>query len=211
MAADLTLYWSTRSPFVRKVMVAAHELGLAERIRTVPTLVAITAPNLTHLAMNPLGRIPTLVLADGTTLYDSLAIIEYLNELAGGSLLPPGGRARLQALRWHALGNGLLEVLMLWNSERQRNPPPVAPHPAALEGFQAKTQATLDLLERESAALAATPFGIGQIAVGCALGYLDFRFAPLGWRTGRPGLAAWGEGFDARPSAIATKPFDERA
>jgi glutathione S-transferase len=186
--------------------VAAHELGLAERIRTVPTLVAMTAPNLPHLAVNPLGRIPTLVLADGTALYDSLPIIEYLNELAAGSLLPASGPARVQALRWHALGTGLLEVLVLWNSERNRQ----APHPAALEGFDAKTRATLDLLERESAALTSAPFGIGQIAVGCSLGYLDFRFAPLAWRETRPGLTAWAEGFNARPSAVVTRPFDER-
>ena len=203
---DLTLYWSTRSPFVRKVMVAAHELGVAARIKTVPTLVAVTAPNIEHLAVNPLGRIPTLVLADGTALYDSQPIIEYLNEYARGWLVPPNGPARLRAMRWHALGTGLLDVLVAWNSERNR----AAPHHLAMAGFEAKTKATLDLMEREAAALGTAQFGIGHIAVGCALGYLDFRFQPLGWREGRPRLAAWAESFDARPSAMATKPFDDR-
>lgn len=206
MAADLTLYWSTRSPFVRKVMVAAHELGVQDRIRTVPTLVAATAPNMEHLAVNPLGRIPTLVLPDGTALYDSQPIIEYLNEGARGFLVPPGGAARMQAMRWHALGTGLLEVLVAWHGERNR----AAPHHVAIGGYEAKTRATLDLLERESGNIAVAPFGIGHIALGCALGYLDFRFDALGWREGRPGLAAWGAAFDARPSAKATKPFDER-
>ncbi len=202
----LTLYWSTRSPFVRKVMVAAHELGVAERLHTVPTLVAMTAPNMPHLAVNPLGRIPTLVLADGTAIYDSQPIIEYLNEYARGWLVPPNGQARLHALRWHALGTGLLDVLVLWHGERGRT----YPHHVAIAGFEAKARATLDLLERECPALEMAQFGIGHIAVGCALGYLDFRFGPLNWREGRPRLAAWGASFDARPSAVATKPFDER-
>ena len=203
---DLTLYWSSRSPFVRKVMVAAHELGMAARIRTVPTLVSMVAPNLLHLAVNPLGRIPTLVLEDGTPVYDSQPIIEYLNEFARGWLVPASGPARLHAMRWHALGTGLLDVLVLWHSERSR----AAPHEAAIGGFEAKTHATLDLLERESPALGAAAFGIGHIALGCALGYLDFRFAPLNWREGRPRLAAWEATFAARPSAIATQPFDDR-
>ena len=204
--ADLILYASTRSPFVRKVMVAAHELGVAARIRQVPTLVAATAPNMDHLAVNPLGRIPTLVLADGTTLYESQAIIEYLNEYARGWLVPPNGAPRLQAMRWHALGTGLLDVLVAWNSERNRS----FSHQVAMAGFEAKTKATLDLLERESGRLRGTDFNIGHIAVGCALGYLDFRFQPQHWREGRPGLTAFAAEFDARPSAIATKPFDDR-
>ena len=206
MNADLTLYWSSRSPFVRKVMVAAHELGMVHRIRTVPTLVSMTAPNMEHLAVNPLGRIPTLVLPDGSTIYDSLPIIEYLNEGARGWLVPPNGPARVRALRWHALGTGLLEVLVFWLGERNR----AAPHHVAMAGFEAKAKATLDLLEREAHGIAATQFGIGHIALGCALSYTDFRFGALQWRNGRPRLAAWGEVFDARASAQATKPVDER-
>jgi glutathione S-transferase len=204
--ADLILYWSTRSPFVRKVMVAAHELGVAARIRQVPTLVAATAPNMDHLAVNPLGRIPTMVLADGTVLYESQAIIEYLNEYARGWLVPPGGLPRVQAMRWHGLGTGLLDVLVAWNSERNRS----FSHQVAMAGFEAKTRATLDLLERESGRLRGTDFNIGHIAVGCALGYLDFRFQQLKWREGRPGLAALAAELDARPSFQATKPFDDR-
>ena len=204
MSADLTLFWSSRSPFVRKVMVAAHELGLAERIRTIPTLVATTAPNISHLTINPLGRIPTLVLPNGTALFDSLAIIEYLNEMSRGFLVPPAGPQRLQAMRLHALGTGLLEVLVAWHGERNRP----HPHQVAIGGFEAKTAATLDLLERESSGIVLAQYNVGHIALGCALGYLDFRFAALGWRQGRNSLAAWHAGWEQRPAAKATAPHD---
>ena len=200
--ADLILYWSTRSPFVRKVMVAAHELGVAARIRQVPTLVAATAPNMEHLAVNPLGRIPTMVLADGTVLYESQAIIEYLNEYARGWLVPPNGMPRIQAMRWHGLGTGLLDVLVAWNSERNRS----FSHQVAMAGYEAKTRATLDLLERESGRLRGTDFNIGHIAVGCALGYLDFRFAHIDWRTRHPNLAKLYEKLAQRASFADTLP-----
>jgi glutathione S-transferase len=206
MAADLILHWSSRSPFVRKVMVAAHELGLAHRIKCVPTTVSATAPNLEHLAVNPLGRIPCLVLPGGLTLFESQPIIEYLNEGARGMLVPPAGPQRLHAMRWHALGTGLLEVLVAWHGERARP----SPHHVAMAGYEAKTRATLDLLEREAGAIRGASFAIGHIALGCLLGYLDFRFGALQWREGRPWLAAWGAEFDARASARETKPHDDR-
>ena len=117
----MTLHWSPRSPFVRKVMVAAHELGLADRIATVRTVVAMANVNRALLAENPLGKIPTLVLEDGTILYDSQVIIEYLDSLVGGGrLVPASGPARWLELRRHALANGLLEQLILWRSERDK-------------------------------------------------------------------------------------------
>ena len=203
----MRLHWSSRSPFVRKVMVAAHELGLADRIELIPTEVALGRTDAGVLARNPLGRIPTLVLADGSALYDSAVICEYLDGLhaAGPRLFPPEpGPARIAALRRHALGSGFCEMLVLWRSERLR----AAPGPANLEGFALKARITLAALEREAPALAAEPFGIGQVAVGCALSYLDFRFGELGWRAEHPALAAWHEGFRARPSVRATEHAD---
>ena len=87
------LHWSPRSPFVRKVMIAAHELGVADRLETVRTVVAMSEPNLELLADNPLGKIPTLVLDDGTALYDSLTICEYLDSLGRAAPVPAGCRA----------------------------------------------------------------------------------------------------------------------
>src|SRR4051812_33779817 len=91
----MRLHWSPRSPFVRKVMVAAHELGLADRIEHVRTVVRMVQPNPDLLPYNPLSKIPTLVLADGTILTDSVVICEYLDALAGGGILfPPAGPER---------------------------------------------------------------------------------------------------------------------
>ena len=107
--ARMKLHWSPRSPFVRKVMVAAHELGLADRIDRVRTVVRMIQPNADLLPDNPLSKIPTLVLADGTVLFDSVVICEYLDALAGGgTLFPPSGPERWTALARHALANGLL-------------------------------------------------------------------------------------------------------
>lgn len=206
-AARMKLHWSPRSPFVRKVMVAAHELGLADRIDRVRTVVSMPKPNADLLPDNPLSKIPTLVLADGTALFDSLVICEYFDTLAGGVLFPPPGPERWTALSRHALGNGLLDALILWRYERER--PDGARLPELLDSFALKTRATLDRFERDAPDLAAARFGIGHIAVGCCLSYLDFRFGDLGWRDGRPALAAWHEGFRARPSARATEAVDD--
>lgn len=201
----MKLHWSPRSPYVRKVMVCAHELGLADRLTPVRSVAAMAKPNAAIMVDNPLSKIPTLVLDDGRTLFDSAVICEYLDALAGGGrLFPPGGDARWQQLRWHALGDGLLDALILWRNERER----AAPLPALLEAFDVKARATLQRLDDEAAALAAAPFGIGQVAAGCALGYLDYRFADFGWRTLAPRLAALAAVWDQRPSFAATVPFE---
>ena len=111
----MKLHWSPRSPFVRKVMICAHELDLAGRIDKVRTMVRMTEPNAALLADNPLSKIPTLVLDDGTTIFDSLTICEYLDHLAGGGkLFPRDPNSRFLALTRHALANGLLDMLILW-------------------------------------------------------------------------------------------------
>lgn len=201
----MRLYWSSRSPFVRKVMVVAHEAGLADRIERVPTVVALTAPGLDLLPTNPLGKIPTLVLEDGTALYDSVVICEYLDGLSGSPrLFPAAGPARIEALRRHALGNGFLDFLLLQRTEMGRE----TPDRRILDGFAAKQAAVLARLEAEAPALDAAPFGIGQVGIGCALSYLDFRWPHAGWRATHPALAAWHEGFRARPSVRATEHVD---
>jgi glutathione S-transferase len=202
--ATLRLHWSPRSPFVRKVMIAAHELDLVGRIEKVRTVVAMRQPNVELLSDKPLGKIPTLLLADGTVLFDSLTICEYLDDLAGGGrLFPAPGPARWKALTRHALGTGLLDLLVLWRNERDK--PAERQTPEWVAAFSLKTRTALDRLEAEAASLGETPFGIGEIAIGCMLSYLDFRFANLSWRNGRAALAAWHESFAARPSARATE------
>lgn len=203
MTSKMKLHWSPKSPYVRKVMVCAHELGLLPQIERVRSVAAMLRPNPAIMADNPLSKIPTLVLPDGRTLFDSPVICEYLDALAGGGrLFPPAGDERWQALRWQALGDGLLDALILWRNERERE----LPLAALLEAFEQKTRATLALLEHESSALAVAPWGIGQITMACALGYLDFRFGDLGWRALAPRLAGWEAGVSAREAFRTTRP-----
>lgn len=200
----MKLHWSPKSPFVRKVVVCAHELGLHDRIECVRTVAALRVPNPVLMADNPLSKIPTLVLPDGRTLMDSAVICEYLDAMAGGGLFPAPGPARWTALRWQALADGLLDLLLLWRNERERT----HAEPAVLEAYARKAEATLALLERECGQLAREPLTIGQLALGCALGYLDYRFADYGWRQRAPALARWHAVLMARPAFVRTEPVE---
>jgi glutathione S-transferase len=204
MAGKLTLHWSPKSPYVRKVMVCAHELGLVDRLELVRSVAAMLKPNPAIMAANPLSKIPTLVREDGSTLFDSVVICEYLNDLAHGPLFPEQGEARWRALRWHAFGDGLLDALILWRNERER----AVPLQQLLDAFDTKVRASLRLLDTEAEALAGAPFSIGTLTVACALGYADYRFDGLGWRTIAPRLATWHAEMMERPSFQATEPVD---
>jgi glutathione S-transferase len=202
----MKLHWSPRSPFVRKVMIVAHELGLVDHIACVRTVAATTKPHLGLMADNPLSKIPTLVLDDGTVLYDSPVVCEYLDGLhAGPKLYPAEPKERMTALRRQALGDGFLDFLLLLRNERER----AQPSDVHLSAYTTKKQAVLGALDREADALAASPFSIGHIAVGCSLSYLDFRFADENWRKDHPRAAAWHADFAARPSVRATEPIDD--
>ena len=200
----LTLHWSPKSPYVRKVMVCAHELGVVADLNLVRSVAAMRQPNAGLMRVNPLSKIPTLVLDDGTTLFDSVVICEYLDERAGGTLFPRETAARWQALRWHALGDGLLDALILWRNERERDDAAQV----LLDAFDTKTEACLRLLEDEAGALASAPLSIGTITIGCALGYLDYRFDAFAWRARAPRLATWFALLMRRPSFQATEPVD---
>jgi glutathione S-transferase len=199
---SMVLHWSPRSPFVRKVMVFAHETGLADRITTVRTVVAMTNPNRDLLPENPIGKIPTLRLEDGSVLYDSGVICEYLDTLHGGPrLIPTEGPARWVELRRHALATGLLDILILWRNERDK----AQPSQVLFDAFELKTRATLAALERE---IDEVPMGLARITLGILGSYLDFRFTDLDWRQGHPRLAAFHAEFEQRPSMRATQVVD---
>jgi glutathione S-transferase len=202
----MKLHWSPRSPFVRKVMIVAHERGLSGRIACVRTVAAMTKPHAELMQDNPLSKIPTLVLDDGTVIYDSPVICEYLDALDGPPrLFPIEAKARLVALRRQALGDGFLDMMVMLRNERERTQPSDL-HQASTA---ARKAAVLKSLDTEAEALAATPFGIGHIAIGCALCYLDFRFADEDWRKDHRGIANWHATFAARPSVRATEPVDD--
>jgi len=202
--ALMTLLWSSRSPFVRKVMVAAHETHLAQSLQLQRVVVSANKPNPEVMAANPLNKIPTLLLPDGSALYDSRVICEFFDSLGNGpALIPPDASSRWSALRLAALGDGLMEVIVLRLGEQNRE----SPSPTHLHSFKLKITTALDQLEIGAGDLEGR-LHIGQIAVACALAHLDFRFAADGWRSGRPRLAAWYDAFAARASMRATEYVD---
>ena len=208
----MKLHWSPRSPFVRKVMVVLHETGLVSDVALMRNPVSMDRPNDRVMEDNPLGKIPTLVLADGRVLFDSRVICEYLDGLHDGPrLFPVEEAARIRALVRQALADGLLDTVVLWrvwHGERDRDPfDPTDPVQAA---FARKVTAGLDSLEDQVSSAGADTADIGDVAVACALSYLDFRWAVLGWRTGRDRLAEWHRGFEARPSMVATRIADDQ-
>lgn len=204
MGVTMKLHWSPKSPFVRKVMITAHELNLLHKIELVRSIAAMLKPNERLMQDNPLSKIPTLVLDTGFALFDSVVICEYLNDLAGGPLFPAEGQDKWQALSWHALGDGMLDAAILWRNEREKE----AALPVLLAAFELKMHAALKQLDDEAQALAETPISIGHITIGCALGYLDYRFESLGWRGIAPRLASWFEELATRPSFKSTEPID---
>ncbi len=204
----MKLHWSPRSPYVRKVMVVLHETGLAGRVETMRSVVAVTQPNPSVQRDNPLSKIPTLILDDGAALYDSRVICEYLDTLHDGpKLCPQTGTERWTVLRRQALADGLLDLLLVWRQELSR---PVEQQSAAhLAAYDNKVTAALDLLEKETGWLQTSAFSIAHVAVGCTLSYIDFRFPQLSWKAGRAALKAWHAGFETRPAVKATAIEDD--
>ena len=206
----MQLLWSPRSPFVRKVMIVLHETGLTPRVETIRAVASMAKVNPQILQHNPLGKIPALLTSEHGAIYDSPVICEYLDGLHNGTrLFPADATSRILALRRQALGDGLIDLMLLMRNEASR--PDGVPSPTYLAGFEQKLAAGLDALEAEAPNLDKSAFGIGHIAIGCALGYLDFRFSDRDWRSAHPSLAAWYEGFAARASSLATLPGDGAA
>jgi glutathione S-transferase len=191
-------------------MIVLHETGLLARVECVRSVVAFSAaPNETVLKDNPLGKIPTLVLDDGTALFDSRVICEYLDSLHDGEkLFPSEGAARFRQLRWLAFADGLTDLLLLSRIERMR---PDGPYDVHVNAFEVKMRASFAALEKEAGALAESPFGIGQIAMVCALGQMDLRFRGSNWEAAHPALYGWYRKMQARPSVEATMIKDDSA
>jgi len=203
----MKLRYSLTSPFVRKVMVVALETGLDSRIEKIPTSVAPIKPNPEVQKENPLVKLPSLVTDDGQPLFDSRVICEYLDSLHGGAkLFPPAGPARWAALRQQALGDGILDAAVNNRYETFLRPKDKL-WPEWSEGQLRKVRAGLAALDGKVAGGAlGGALTIGQITVGCALGYLDFRYPDEGWRARHPALAKWYEDFSKRKSMAATVP-----
>jgi glutathione S-transferase len=201
----MKLNYSPTSPYVRKVLVSAMELGLAGRIERVDSNPWDEADALPRT--NPLGKVPALTTDDGQVLFDSLVICDYLDGLLPApSLIPREAAARTAVLRLHAAADGILDAAVLRLIENARRPE--AYRWAEWDARQKdKIERALDLLESEAEALEG-PLTLVPITLGCALGYLDFRFPAEDWRAGHPKLAAWYRDFGARPSMRDTAPPD---
>ena len=206
----MRLRYSPTSPFVRKVMVVAFENGLADLIEQVPTSVEPTKPNEDMARENPLVKVPSLTTDDGLVLYDSPVICEYLDTLhTGPKLFPAAGTPRWIALRQQALGDGILEAAILGRYEAVR--PPQHQWPDWIDAQMRKVRGALAALELEveDGTLGQAESGvpdIGQIAIGCALGYLDFRYRSENWQSRWRRLANWYGAFADRKSMRLTAP-----
>lgn len=200
----MKLYHAPASPFVRKCLVTAIELGLEDRVERVPVATSPVEPDPQLDAVNPMRKIPALVTDEGEPLYDSSVICDYLDTLAGHRLIPAEGAARWTVKRQEALADGLMDAAILRRYEIA-----VRPEEKQWQGWLAgqkrKVDGALDQMEREAAGLG-DAVTLGTIAFGCALGYLDFRWADDEWRKGRDALARWYETFAARPAMRATVP-----
>lgn len=198
----MELLGSPASPFVRKVCVLIAEAGIAD----VPFVQVASSPlgGEDRLnAANPLGKIPALTRPDGPTLYDSRVITRFLDVHAKAGLYPD---ARLwDVLTLEATADGIMDAAVNLTYEKRFRPAEMQFAPW-MDGQWAKIARALDALERQWLSHLNGPLDMGQIAVGCALGYLDFRHDDRGWRNGRDGLAMWYADFAARPAMLATKP-----
>ncbi|MBF9233846.1 glutathione S-transferase family protein [Microvirga alba] len=200
----MKLYSSDRSPFVRKVLVCAHEVGLIDDIERVPKVVSFLQTDEEVGSHNPLGQLPTLVLDDGTSLYDSGVICDYLSQLNVATLLVPiHPDARLEMARRQAEADGLLANFMRWYGERRRADHPLSPQYVAI--CRGKLQRVADAWNNAAPSWHGRRLDIGFIAIGCALSYADFRFSAENWRSERQELATWYEQLCRRPSFQATE------
>jgi glutathione S-transferase len=204
----MKLIGSTSSPYVRKVRIVMAEKKLDYAFVTEDVWAAST----TIGQSNPLGKVPCLIMEGGEALFDSRVIVEYLDALSPvGKLIPNTGRARAEVKTWEALADGVLDALILarleatWagrkNHERSQ---------AWIDRQMAKTDASLEAM---SIGLADRNFcsdihlTLSDISVGCALAYLDFRFAHIDWRARHANLAKLYEKLSQRPSFVDTVPF----
>ena len=197
----MRIHTTITSAYARKVWVVATETGLIDRIERIAT-----NPHFDEYLRddNPLCRVPALVMEDGEVLFDSPVICEYLDSLHHGpKLFPASGPERWRALRLQAIGDGILDANVSRRNEVIR--PAHEQSPGWIARQIKGVYAAYDWLEQRMDQLRDGPLTIGQIAVGCALGYSDVRFQTDDWRDRFPELAAWHERFEERPSMQSTR------
>ncbi len=201
----MQLFFSPNSPYARKARIIVRELNLTSRVQEV----AVTLPADAKLrAVNPLGKIPALLLDDKSVIYDSPVICEYLDQLGGGKFFPRAtlfkdAQGRWRALTLQALGDGLADAVVRRTQELRL--PAEKQNPEVIQRQTAAIEAAFAVADRAAAKFPEAPT-IGEIAIACAIGYLDLRSPQDGWRDRYPQLARWLETFSRFPSVQATKP-----
>lgn len=200
----MKLYYSATSPYVRKVMALAIETGQRDALHLIETTLSPVSPNAALNADNPIGKVPALVLGDGSALYDSPVICEYLDTLHAGPRWFPDGPERWDALRRQALADGILDAAVISRYEAALRPEALR-WEDWLSGQRQKITRALQQLE-QTCGQWGERLDIGTLTIACALGYLDFRFAAMDWRSECPQLSAWFAAFSQRPSIADTVP-----
>ncbi len=201
----MKLIGALTSPYVRKTRIVMAEKKLDYQFVLEDVWSADEI-----LKFNPLGKVPCLVLEGGEAIFDSRVIVEYLDTRSPVSrLIPEAGRERTEVRTWEALADGLLDAAILARLEATWAPRGELRSPAWIERQMVKINASLKAM---STGLADKPWcsgihiSLADIAVGCALGYLDFRFPQIAWRETHPNLAKLAEKLNARPSFVDTRP-----
>ena len=203
----MQIYFSPFSPYVRKCLVTAHELGLNDRVRLLPSNANPVTRDREIIAKNPLGKVPTFITDDGLVLYDSRVICEYIDSLGSAGIFPPAGPARWKALTRQSMGDGLLDAALLARYELTARPTEMQ-WPVWRQALLTKVTACLGTIEAIAPELATAGPTIGEVAIGCGLGYLDFRFPELDWRASHPAATRWYAGFAQLPAMQATLPHE---
>ncbi len=193
----MKLFSAPASPFARKVLTCAIARGIDGQITVEP----VSGETASLVAVNPLGKLPCLVTDDGLALFDSRVICEFLDTVGNVFPMFTEHGARFRALRLQALGDGISDAAVLSRGEGSRASEPDRDKVIAVQ--RTKVTRSLDVLEAD---LPGTHVDIGSLAVACALGYLDFRFATQPWRDGRPKLTAWYETMMKHPCLEQTQP-----
>ncbi|MHA6264401.1 glutathione S-transferase [Arenibacterium sp. CAU 1754] len=200
----MKLYYSPTSPYVRKVMVVLHETNQLDDVELITAGGTPLAPAAPLIGKNPLTKVPALERADGPAIFDSRVICAYLDDRGKGGLYPGGGK-RWDTLTLEALADGILDAALLMTYESRLRPEDIR-WDDWVDSQWAKIARACEALDGMWMSHLAGPLDMGQIAVGCALGYVDFRHDARGWRKGNDALAAWFEKFDSHPSMAATRP-----
>jgi glutathione S-transferase len=205
VSKSLRLVGSLTSPYVRKVRIVMAE----KRIEYHLDLEDVWAPDSRIQESNPLGKVPCLIMEDGGAVFDSRVIVEYLDTMTPvAKLLPPSGRERAEVRTWEALGDGLLDAAILVRLEQTQRPVEQQSQ-KWIDRQMGKVHAGLAAMSRglaEKSWCNGHTYSLADIAVGCALGYLDFRFPQIAWRDTHPNLAKLYEKLAARPSFAETQP-----